>query len=272
MKKYIITEAQLDKLVNKLDEIWPFSSDEVNFSKLPDFKNPNPDPNKSDDDNNKDYTEEIKPLSFSEFLKKSEEDAKKDPNAVANDVKSNVAANVAANSAERNLDNARSSLLKIVGKNYKPIRSYSLKYENSVVGHAEDLALIILTIAYFVDGQKYKDIKINYSANLVFLNAKNLYAILKGDSFQKTNVTQQINPNDPKDIKLNTDNNTVVVHVTKQNPPVTKKVEFNNIKTTTIDAIIAYFNDKNNLNFVNNALSKNIVKIQKSGRQIIVTL
>jgi hypothetical protein len=272
MKKYIITEAQLEKLVNKLDEIWPFGGDEVKFSKSPDFKNPNPDPNKSDDDNNKDYAESIKPLSFSEFLKKSEEDAKKDPNAVANDVKSNVAANVSANSAERNLDNAKSSLLKIVGKNYRPIRSYSLKYENSVLGHAEDVALIILTMAYFEDLQKYNDIKINYSANLVFLNAKNLSAILKGDSFIKTNVTQQIDPNDPNKIMLTTDNNTVVVHVTKQNPPVTKKIEFNNIKTTTIDAIITYFNDKNNLKFVNNALSKDIVKIQKSGKQIIVTL
>jgi hypothetical protein len=62
------------------------------------------------------------------------------------------------------------------------------------------------------------------------------------------------------------------VYVDKQNPPETKKIEFNNIKTTTIDKIITYFNDKNNLKFVNNALSKDIVKIEKSGKQIIVTL
>jgi hypothetical protein len=127
-------------------------------------------------------------------------------------------------------------------------------------------------MAYFEDLQKYNDIKINYSANLVFLNAKNLSAILKGDSFIKTNVTQQIDPNDPNKIILTTDNNTVVVYVDKQNPPETKKIEFNNIKTTTIDKIITYFNDKNNLKFVNNALSKDIVKIEKSGKQIIVTL
>ena len=35
MKKYIITEAQLDKLVNKLDEIWPFGGKKVKFKELP---------------------------------------------------------------------------------------------------------------------------------------------------------------------------------------------------------------------------------------------
>jgi hypothetical protein len=258
MKKYVITEAQLDNLVNKLDEIWPFGNNKVEFSELP--KQSGSDLGKQE------------PLSFKEFIAQSEKDSQADPNVGPPDIKTNVAANVSANSAQRNIDNAENSLLKIVGKYYKPIRSYSIEYENSVVGHAEDISLIILTIAYFVDKQKYQDIKINYDKNLIFLNAKNLSAILRSDSFKTTNVTTEVNPNDPNDVKLKTDNKTIVMHVTKQDPPVTKKVEFNNIKTKTIDEIIKYFNDIDNLNFVNRALSKKIKSIKKNGNQIVVTL
>jgi hypothetical protein len=256
MKKYIITEAQLDKLVNKLDEIWPFSSDELKFSKLPDFKNPNPDPNKSDDDNNKDYTKEIKPLSFSEFLAK------------ADDVKANVAANVSANRASANIDKAEDYLLDIAGKHYRNIGSYTLAYDKSVLGDGEDLAAIIITIAYFVDKKKYSDVKLSYDKNLIFLNKKNLRDLLS-DDFTKTQTKIDINPNDPDDIRVHTVNNTIVIHTNKQK--VTRKVEFNNISPNTIDQIITYFNDKNNLDFVNKALPKKIRGIKKNGGQIIVT-
>jgi hypothetical protein len=273
MKKYIITEAQLEKLVNKLDEIWPFGDDKLKFSKLPDFKNPNPDPNKSDDDNNKEYAESIKPLSFQEFITQSEKDSQADPNVGPTDVKANVAANVSANRASANIDKAEDHLLDIVSKHYKGISSYSLIYDKSVLGDGEDLAAIIITIAYFVDKKKYSDVKLRYDKNLIFLNNKNLRGLLS-DDFTKTQTKIDRNPNDPDDIKIHTDNNTIVIHTNKQK--VTTKVEFNNIMTSTIDQIITYFKDRKNLDFVNKALPKKIRDIKrafspKTGNQIIVT-
>lgn len=245
MKKYIITETQLEKLFNKLDE-------RVEFEDLPDIKSS--DPKKTDDE----YTKEIEPLSFQEFLAKD------------NDIKANVAANVSANRASASIDKVEDNLLAIAGKHHKGIYS-NLKYDNNVVGVAEDLSLIILTIAYFVDNKKYSDVKIKYERNLDFLNKKNLQGILGNDNFKSTNVTQQIDPNDPNEVKLNTDNDTVIIHLSKQNPPKTKKIEFNNMSGSTIDKIIDYFNDKQNMGFVNKVLPKKFTSIKKSGRQIIVT-
>jgi hypothetical protein len=243
MKKYIITEAQLDKLVNKLDE-------KVKFGDLPDITSN--DPKKTDAD----YTKEIEPLSFQEFLAKD------------NDIKANVAANVSANRASASIDKVEDNLLAIAGKHHKGMYS-NLKYDNNVLGVAEDLSLIILTIAYFIDNKKYSDVKIKYERNLDFLNKKNLQGILGNDNFKNTNVTIQKNPNDPNDIKLNTDNDTVIIHINEQK--VTKKIEFNNMSGSTIDKIIDYFKDKTNMDYVNKVLPKKFTGIKKSGRQIIVT-
>jgi hypothetical protein len=245
MKKYIITENQFEKLVNKLDE-------RVEFEDLPDIKSS--DPKKTDAE----YTKEIEPLSFQEFLAKD------------NDIKANVTANVSANRASASIDKVEDNLLAIAGKHHKGIYS-NLKYDDNVLGVAEDLSLIILTIAYFIDNKKYSDVKIKYERNLDFLNKKNLQGILGNDSFKNTNVTIQINPNDPNDVKLNTDNDTVVAHVNKENPPKTKKIEFNNISGSTIDKIIDYFKNKANVDYVNRVLPKKFTDIKKSGRQIIVT-
>jgi hypothetical protein len=243
MKKYIITETQLEKLFNKLDE-------RVEFEDLPDIKSS--DPKKTDAE----YTKEIEPLSFQEFLAKD------------NDIKANVAANVSANRASASIDKVEDNLLAIAGKHHKGIYS-NLKYDNNVLGVAEDLSLIILTIAYFIDNKKYSDVKIKYERNLDFLNKKNLQGILGNDNFKNTDVTIQKNPNDPNDIKINTDNDTVVVHVNEQK--VTKKIEFNNISGSTIDKIIDYFKNKANVDYVNRVLPKKFTDIKKSGRQIIVT-
>lgn len=245
MKKYIITETQLEKLFNKLDE-------RVEFEDLPGIKSS--DPKKTDDE----YTKEIEPLSFQEFLAKD------------NDIKANVAANVSANRASASIDKVEDNLLAIAGKHHKGIYS-NLKYDNNVVGVAEDLSLIILTIAYFFDKKKYPDVNIRYDKNLDFLNNKNLQGILGNDNFKSTKVTQQIDPNDPNEVKLNTDNDTVIIYVSKQNPPITKKIEFNNMSGSTIDKIIDYFNDKTNMDYVNKVLPKKFKNIKKSGRQIIVT-
>jgi hypothetical protein len=245
MKKYIITETQLEKLFNKLDE-------RVEFEDLPGIKSS--DPKKTDDE----YTKEIEPLSFQEFLAKD------------NDIKANVAANVSANRASASIDKVEDNLLAIAGKHHKGIYS-NLKYDNNVVGVAEDLSLIILTIAYFFDKKKYPDVNIRYDKNLNFLNNKNLQGILGNDNFKSTKVTQQIDPNDPNEVKLNTDNDTVIIYVSKQNPPITKKIEFNNMAGSTIDKIIDYFNDKTNMDYVNKVLPKKFKNIKKSGRQIIVT-
>ena len=245
MKKYIITETQLEKLFNKLDE-------RVEFEDLPGIKSS--DPKKTDDE----YTKEIEPLSFQEFLAKD------------NDIKANVAANVSANRASASIDKVEDNLLAIAGKHHKGIYS-NLKYDNNVVGVAEDLSLIILTIAYFFDKKKYPDVNIRYDKNLNFLNNKNLQGILGNDNFKSTKVTQQIDPNDPNEVKLNTDNDTVIIYVSKQNPPITKKIEFNNMSGSTIDKIIDYFNDKTNMDYVNKVLPKKFKNIKKSGRQIIVT-
>ena len=204
------------------------------------------------------YTKEIEPLSFQEFLAKD------------NDIKANVAANVSANRASASIDKVEDNLLAIAGKHHKGIYS-NLKYDNNVVGVAEDLSLIILTIAYFFDKKKYPDVNIRYDKNLDFLNNKNLQGILGNDNFKSTKVTQQIDPNDPNEVKLNTDNDTVIIYVSKQNPPITKKIEFNNMSGSTIDKIIDYFNDKTNMDYVNKVLPKKFKNIKKSGRQIIVT-
>jgi hypothetical protein len=243
MKKYIITENQFEKLVNKLDE-------RVEFEDLPGIKSS--DPKKTDAE----YTKEIEPLSFQEFLAKD------------NDIKANVAANVSANRASASIDKVEDNLLAIAGKHHKGIYS-NLKYDNNVLGVAEDLSLIILTIAYFIDNKKYSDVKIKYERNLDFLNKKNLQGILGNDNFKNTNVTIQKNPNDPNDIKLNTDNDTVIIHINEQK--VTKKIEFNNMSGSTIDKIIDYFKDKTNMDYVNKVLPKKFTGIKKSGRQIIVT-
>lgn len=254
MKKYIITETQLEKLVNKLDEIWPFGSKKVDFSKLP---------TQTGSDLGKQ-----EPLSFQEFITQSEKDSQADPNVGPTDVKANVAANVSANRASANIDKAEDHLLDIVGKHYKGISSYSLRYDKSVLGDGEDLAAIIITIAYFVDKKKYSDVKLRYDKNLIFLNNKNLRGLLS-DDFTKTQVKIDINPNDPDDIRVHTVNNTIVIHTNKQK--VTRKVEFNNITTSTIDQIITYFKDRKNLDFINKALPKKIRDIKKNGNQIIVT-
>jgi hypothetical protein len=254
MKKYIITEAQLDKLVNKLDEIWPFSSNKVKFSNLP---------TQTGSDLGKQ-----EPLSFQEFITQSEKDSQADPNVGPTDIKANVAANVSANRASANIDKAEDHLLDIAGKHYKGINSYSLRYDKSVLGDGEDLAAIIITIAYFVDKKKYQDVKLKYDKNLTYLNNKNLRGLLS-DDFTKTQVKIDINPNDPNDIRVHTVNNTIVIHTNKQK--VTRKVEFNNILPNTIDQIITYFNDRKNLDFVNKALPKKIRDIKKIGNQIIVT-
>ena len=245
MKKYIITETQLEKLFNKLDE-------RVEFEDLPGIKSS--DPKKTDDE----YTKEIEPLSFQEFLAKD------------NDIKANVAANVSANRASASIDKVEDNLLAIAGKHHKGIYS-NLKYDNNVVGVAEDLSLIILTIAYFVDKKEYPDVNIKYKRNLDFLNKKNLQGILGNDDFKSTKVTQQIDPNDPNEVKLNTDNDTVIIYVSKENQPKTKKIEFNNMSGSTIDKIIDYFNDETNMDYVNKVLPKKFKNIKKSGRQLIVT-
>jgi hypothetical protein len=141
-------------------------------------------------------------------------------------------------------------------------------YDKSVLGDGEDLAAIIITIAYFVDKKKYQDVKLKYDKNLIHLNNKNLRALLS-DDFTKTQVKINVDPNNPDDIRVHTLNNTIVIHTNKQK--VTRKVEINNVLPSTIDKIIAYFNDRSNLDFVNKALPKKIRNIRKSGGQIIVT-
>jgi hypothetical protein len=251
MKKYVITEAQLEKIFENLSEIsWPWSS-KVKFTKLPD----------------EDMTN-VKPLSFQEFIAKSEEDAQNDPNVGKPDIEANVQAQVSANRGNAYLDKAEDNLLKIAGKHYRNISSYTLMYDKSVLGDGEDLAAIIITIAYFVDKKKYQDVKLKYDKNLIHLNNKNLRALLS-DDFTKTQVKINVDPNNPDDIRVHTLNNTIVIHTNKQK--VTRKVEINNVLPSTIDKIIAYFNDRSNLDFVNKALPKKIRNIRKSGGQIIVT-
>ena len=254
MKKYIITEVQLEKLVNKLDEIWPFGNKKVEFSKLP---------TQTGSDLGKQ-----EPLSFQEFITQSEKDSQADPNVGPTDVKANVAANVSANRASANIDKAEDHLLNIVGKHYRGITSYSLRYDKTVLGDGEDLAAIIITIAYFVDKKKYSDVNLRYDKNLIFLNKKNLRGLLS-DDFTKTKTKIERSPTDPNDIKVHTLNKTIVIHTNKQK--VTRKVEFNNIASSTIDKIMNYFNDRKNLEFVNKALPKKIRDIKKNGGQIIVT-
>jgi hypothetical protein len=89
------------------------------------------------------------------------------------------------------------------------------------------------------------------------------------DDLTKTDVKIDKNPNDPDDIKVHTTNNTIVAHINKQK--VTKKVEFNNISPNTIDQIITYFKDRNNMDFINKALPRKMRDIRKNGNQIIVT-
>lgn len=254
MKKYVITEAQLENLVNKLDEIWPFGGKKVKFKPLPDQSGEN--------------LGAQKPLSFQEFINQSEKDQEKDPDVEPTDMKANVQAQVSANRAEFNLDKAEDHLLNIAGKHYRNISSYTLTYDKSVLGDGEDLAAIIITIAYFVDKKKYPDVKLKYDKNLSYLNSKNLRGILT-DDFTKTQVKIQRSQTDPNDIRVHTLNNTIVIHTNEQK--VTRKVEVNNILPSTIDQIINYFNDRKNLEFINKALPKKIRNIKKSGGQIIVT-
>ncbi len=145
MKKYIITEEQLKVILEKADET------PGEFAKTPN-------------------------MSFDQLLQTIEKggDGKRDVNK--DDTKSFVTGTVAANRAEYNLDKTDASLKAIAGKFYKSITGYGINPDDSVLAQAEDLAIIIMSMAYYY----YKEGKISrFNVTDVDLNFRKNYNELK---------------------------------------------------------------------------------------------
>jgi hypothetical protein len=245
MKKYIITEGQLEKLVNSIDER------DVKFSELPKASG-------------KDLGGQ-KELTFQEFITQSEKDQQNDPNAGAPDTKLNVQAQVSANRAGFNINKTDQALKNIAGKFYKQM--YSLAYDPDLMSIPEGLAAIVLTLAYSFDGKAYPDFKINYLKNVNYLQ-NNLRKITTDGSLKTIPTGIYRNPTDPEDILIYTLNNTVVIHVNSQK--LTKKVEFGNIDPQTISKIENFFKDINNIDIVNKAIGRKIVSVKSTGNNLVV--
>lgn len=239
MKKYIITENQLKVILERADET------PENFSDVP-------------------------PMSFDNFLKAIEKDNNKNgtPNDRSDNIKSFALGAVAGNRAEYNIDKTDSALKSIAGKFYKSIGvGYGINPDDSVLAEAEDLCIIIMSMAYYyykegnIKSYGVKDVELDVRKNYNELKRTNLSDIrgLLRTKFDADIYGYQDDDNENQVIAApRGDNPSFQVYINKNNKRTTM-VRFNFFDSTSLNFFYNDFlkNDKN-INLISKAINRRV--------------
>ena len=239
MKKYVITESQLKTIVEKYDQI----PKEVIKSK---------------------------PISFQNFVNAIKME-KASGETDKGDLKSFVSAKMAGSRAEKYLDKTDDALAKIAG-DHGSIKGYSLVNDDPVLGDAEDLSIIVISLVYYFykEGQlpnfKIKDVRMDLDRNYNIIKTKGLndFKTLLRSRFESDWIVSEM-PNNENEALISTPTGSIQVHANILGGMATL-VKFNFMDTPTLNKFYSdIIMDKETMTKIKKAIGKNIIPKLNSG-------
>lgn len=239
MKKYVITESQLKTIVEKYE---PVPKDVIKSA----------------------------PMTFQNFITaiKMEKDGGQTDKG---DLKSFVNAKMASSRAEKYLDKTDDALAKIAG-DYGSVKGYSLVNDDPVLGDAEDLSIIVISLVYYFykEGQlpsfKLNDVRMDLNKNYNIIKTKGLndFKVLLRSKFESDWIVSEM-PNNENEALISTPTGSIQVHANILGGMATL-VKFNFMDSTTLNKFYRdIITDKETMTKIKKAIGKNMIPKINSG-------
>ena len=239
MKKYVITETQLKTIVEKYE---PVPKEVVKSA----------------------------PMTFQNFINaiKMEKDGGQTDKG---DLKSFVSAKMAGSRAEKYLDKTDDALDRIAG-DYGSVKGYSLVNDDPVLGDAEDLSIIVISLVYYFykEGQlpsfKIKDVRMDLDKNYNIIKTKGLndFKTLLRSRFESDWIVSEM-PNNENEALISTPTGSIQVHANILGGMATL-VKFNFMDSPTLNKFYRdIIMDRETMNKIKKAIGKNVIPKLNSG-------
>ena len=173
--------------------------------------------------------------------------------------------------SEKYLDKTDDALAKIAG-DHGSIKGYSLVNDDPVLGDAEDLSIIVISLVYYFykEGQlpnfKIKDVRMDLDRNYNIIKTKGLndFKTLLRSRFESDWIVSEM-PNNENEALISTPTGSIQVHANILGGMATL-VKFSFMDTPTLNKFYSdIIMDKETMTKIKKAIGKNIIPKLNSG-------